>query len=278
MKIKKSSFLELFYDHSIQIFTILVSVLPILWVIMSSFKTNKSILNNPFSLPDVFGFSQYLDVFTKYNFTQYFVNSFTVAIVATLISLIIYAMAGYVFAKYSFRGKEFLYILLTLTLLVPGHAKIQPIFKLVLTLNLYDSLTGLIVVYTSFGMALALFILRATFKTIPKSLDEAAMIDGASFFAVFWKINMPLAKSGLATAGVLLFLGNWNEYFYALLLTSSSSKRTLPVALGSFTEAFSYNYTQMFAALIIVIVPGIVLYLLTQEQVQKSVASSGVKG
>jgi hypothetical protein len=109
-------------------------------------------------------------------------------------------------------------------------------------------------------------------------LDEAAVIEGANFFTVFWKINLPLAKGGLATAGILMFLGNWNEYFYASILTSSDSTRTLPLALQFFTEAFSYNYPRLFAALTVVILPGIILYILAQEQVQASVASSGIKG
>ena len=114
--------------------------------------------------------------------------------------------------------------------------------------------------------------------SIPKSLDEAATLDGASFFRTFWTINLPLAKSALATAGILMFLGNWNEYYFASLLTVSDSQRTLPIALAFFTSEFSYNYTQLFAALTIVILPGIILYALAQDQVQASVAASGVKG
>ena len=114
--------------------------------------------------------------------------------------------------------------------------------------------------------------------SIPRSLDEAASIDGAGFFRTFFVINLPLAKSGLSTAGVMMFLGNWNEYYYASLLASSPEHRTLPVALGFFNQAFSYNYTNMFAALTVVVLPGILLYMVAQEQVTASVAASGVKG
>ena len=113
---------------------------------------------------------------------------------------------------------------------------------------------------------------------IPKSLDEAATLDGASFFRTFWTINLPLAKSALATAGILMFLGNWNEYYFASLLTVSDSQRTLPIALAFDTSEFSYHYPQLIAALTIVILPGIILYALAQDQVQASVAASGVKG
>ena len=130
----------------------------------------------------------------------------------------------------------------------------------------------------SMGLAISIFILKPAFMSVPKSLDEAAVIEGANFFTVFFKINLPLAKGGLATAGILMFLGNWNEYFYASILTSSDLTRTLPLALQFFTEAFSYNYTRLFAALTVVILPGIILYVIAQEQVQASIATSGIKG
>lgn len=109
-------------------------------------------------------------------------------------------------------------------------------------------------------------------------MDEAATIDGAGFFRTFFMINLPLAKSGLSTAGILMFLGNWNEYFYASLLTSSEKNRTLPVALQFFNQSLSYDYTKMFAALTLVVVPAIIVYCFAQEQVQESVAASGIKG
>lgn len=264
--------------YLILLFTVFVSIFPILWVFVSSFKTNKAILSSPFSLPDAISIQPYIDVFTQYNFAKYFGNSLLISLVSTAAALFIYALAAYVIARYEFRGKNLLYVLFTITLLVPHHAKAQPIFSLIFKMGLYDTKSALILVYTSTGMALALFILRATFMTIPKSLDEAALIDGCNFWQIFWKVNVPLARSGLATAGILMFLANWNEYFYAVILISGEKNRTLPVALGFFNEAFSYNYTKMFAALTIVVVPGIILYLLAQEQVQKSVASSGVKG
>ena len=108
-------------------------------------------------------------------------------------------------------------------------------------------------------------------------LDEAAAIEGAGFFRIFWMINLPLTKSALTTAGILMFLNNWNEYYYASLLTTSDKNRTMPIALSFFTNEFSYNYTRMFAALTVVIIPGILLYTVAQEQVQASMAATGIK-
>lgn len=278
MKIRTRGLTVRLFSYAVMLFTVIISLFPILWVVISSFKTNKAILGDPFGLPTSIDFKAYVEVFTQYNFLVYFQNSLIIATTSTLIAVFIYAMAGYIFGKFDFFGKNILFILCTITLLVPGYARAQPIFTIVMKLNLYDTKAGLVLVYASFGMALALFILRITFMAIPKDLDEAAIIDGASFWRVFWNVNLPLAKSGMATAGILMFLGNWNEYFYALVLTSSEQNRTLPVALQFFNEAFSYNYTYMFAALTMIITPGILIYLLVQEQVQQSVASSGVKG
>ncbi len=266
------------FMYAVMIFTIIVSVFPILWVIMSAFKTNAQILSNPFALPESIGFDAFAYIFEKYDFVRYFMNSLIICTVSTGVSLIIFSMGGYVIAKYRFPGKNLIFALFTITLLVPAQSKAQPLFSLVMKLNLYDSIWGVTLVYLSMGLAMSMFILKSTFMAIPKSLDEAAALEGAGFFTTFWKINLPLAKSGLATAGILMFLNNWNEYFYASLLTSSDENRTLPLALQFFTESFSYDYTKLFAALTVVVLPGIILYACAQEQVQASVAASGVKG
>lgn len=266
------------FGYCALLFIAVISALPILWVIMSSFKSNGAILTSPFSLPDTFNFDAYSSVLNQYKLLDYGKNSLLVSLVPTALSLLFYAMSGYAIAKFKFPGKNLLYALFTITLLVPGHTRTQPIFSLIMGLNLYDHLGGLMLVYLSGGLAMSLFILRAAFTSVPSDIDEAATIDGAGFLTVFFRINLPLIKTGLSTAGVLMFLGNWNEFYYAALLTSSPENRTLPVALSFFNQAFSYDYTRMFAALTIVVVPGILLYMLAQEQVTASVAATGVKG
>ena len=266
------------FMYLVELVVILLSVVPILWVVMSAFKTNGEILTSPLALPTSFSLDVFVHLFETYNFPVYFLNSLLAAGVSTLVSLLFYAMGAYVIAKFEFPGRKLLFILFTITLLVPGHSKSQPIFSLVSDLGLFDSIWGVTLVYLSAGMAMSIFVLKAGFMAIPKSLDEAAIIDGAGFMRTFWSINLPLAKSALATAGILMFLGNWNEYYFASLLTHSDSQRTLPIALSFFTSEFSYNYTNLFAALTIVILPGILLYVFAQEQVQASVAATGIKG
>ncbi len=257
---------------------VVLSLAPLAWVVISSFKTNAAILSSPFSMPTSLDFSPYLEVLKGNNFMLYGWNSFMISAVSTFGSLFIYAMGAYVLAKFKFPGRELFFALFSLTLLVPGHMKTQPIFSLIMDLNLYDTKTGLILVYLSGGLAMSMFVLRSAFNAVPNEIGESATIDGAGFFRTFIQMYLPLAKGGLATAGVLMFLGNWNEYYFASLLTSSASNRTLPYALAFFNETFAFNYTRMFAALTIVIIPGILVYIVAQEQVQMSVASGSVKG
>lgn len=279
---QKKNFAWLFSKLFIYFFiltTIIISVFPVVWVILSSFKTNAEILNGAYVMPSSLqtGIEAYKYLFDKYDFFGYFLNSLKVTAISTVVSLVFYSMAGYVLAKFRFPGRNLLFGVFTLTILVPATAKAQPIFSLIVKMGLYDTLTGLSLVYISCGMAMSLFILRAAFLSVPKELDEAARIDGAGFLRTFFVVNLPLAKSGMATAGILMFLNNWNEYFYASMLTRSAEIRTMPVALQFFNQSFSYDYTKMFAALTLVIVPGVVLYLCMQKQVQQSLAASGMK-
>ena len=273
-----SSVLSKCIMYAVLLFTVIVSGFPIVWVIMSSFKTNVEIFSSPFSLPTSFLFSGYERAWQYCKFPTIYSNSFTIALAATFISLVIYSMAAYVIAKYKFRGGNALYSLFVLTLLVPTMARAQPVLRLIVDLKLYDTKTALVLVYATSGMATCLFVLRAAFMAIPIEFSEAAWIEGAGFIKTFLMINLPMAKSGLATAGTLLFLANWNEYYYAMLLTMKEANRTVPFAITYFDNTFNFDYTSMFAALTLVIVPALIVYAVFQEQVAASLVASGVKG
>ena len=259
-------------------FVILVSLGPLIWVVISSFKTNGEILTEPFALPRSLNFAPYLDVIRGNNFLRFALNSVIVSTTATAGSILMYAMGAYVFARFNFPFKNILFVMFVLTMLVPGHTKTQPIFFLIMQLGLFGTLSGIALVYLSGGIAMSLFVMRSAFASIPKEMSEAAIIDGVGFFRNFWQMHIPLAKNGLATAGILMFLSNWNEYFFASLLSASAATRTLPYALAFFTETYSYDYTLMFAALTLIILPGIIVYAVSQEQVQVSISSGSVKG
>ena len=255
---------------------VLVALFPIVWVVLSSFKTNREILSNGLQLPSTFSFSGYKQALEMAPILKFFVNSLIVSFASTALNVFILAMAGYVFAKKKFRFKNLIFGILSLSMVIPSTALMSPVYTVITKLHLYDTKMALILVYTALNMPISLMILRSAFAAIPTELEEAAYIDGAGFFRTFWQVMMPCAKGGLASAAVLAFLGSWNEFTFALLLTSSTSTRTLP--LSYFTSQFSFNYTAMFAAITIAVLPSIIVFSIFQEQVCSSLTAGSVKG
>lgn len=257
---------------------VLVALFPIVWVVLSSFKTNREILSNGLQLPSTFSFSGYKQALEMAPILKFFVNSLIVSFASTALNVFILAMAGYVFAKKKFRFKNLIFGILSLSMVIPSTALMSPVYTVITKLHLYDTKMALILVYTALNMPISLMILRSAFAAIPTELEEAAYIDGAGFFRTFWQVMMPCAKGGLASAAVLAFLGSWNEFTFALLLTSSTSTRTLPLSLSYFTSQFSFNYTSMFAAITIAVLPSIIVFSIFQEQVCSSLTAGSVKG
>ena len=257
---------------------VLVALFPIVWVVLSSFKTNREILSNGLQLPSTFSFSGYKQALEMAPILKFFVNSLIVSFASTALNVFILAMAGYVFAKKKFRFKNLIFGILSLSMVIPSTALMSPVYTVITKLHLYDTKMALILVYTALNMPISLMILRSAFAAIPTELEEAAYIDGAGFFRTFWQVMMPCAKGGLASAAVLAFLGSWNEFTFALLLTSSTSTRTLPLSLSFFTSQFSFNYTAMFAAITIAVLPSIIVFSIFQEQVCSSLTAGSVKG
>lgn len=259
------------------ILCVFVALFPIVWVLLSSFKTNAEILSNGISLPKSFSSTGYRDALAMAPIFKFFTNSVIVTVITTVCNVLIFAMAGYVFAKCTFRGKKLLYFILSLSLVIPMTALLQPVYSVVNHLGLYDSKAGLILVNTALNMPMSLLILTGSFRSVPRAIEEAAVIDGAGFVRTFFQIMMPCAKGGLTSAAVLCFLDTWNEFTFSLILTSSENVRTLPLSLSYFTSQFSFNYTALFAAVTIAVIPSIIVFSIFQEQVVSSLTAGAVK-
>lgn len=259
-------------------FMVVISIGPLIWIVMSSFKSNKEILSSAFALPSSFSFSGYQAALDLAPIFKFYGNSVLIAVMSTVLNIVVLSMAAYVLARYKFKGSTFITLLLSVSLLIPTAALLMPIYKIMMGIGLFDTRTGLILVYAALGLPTSLFVLKSYFQGIPKELEEAAYIDGAGFYRTFFVIVFPLAKSGLATGAILQFLTSWNEFMFGLILTKSTDVRTLPLALNYFTSQFSFNYTAMFAALTMVILPSIVIYVLLQEQVTTSMVAGSIKG
>lgn len=254
-----------------------VAIAPIIWVFLSSFKTNAEILNNALALPTSFGLDGYRIALELAPLGKYFLNSLIVSGLSTVLNVLVLAMAAYAFARLEFRGKTLIYVILCTAMVIPMTSLMHPVYLVINRLHLYDTKTGLVLVYAALGLPISLMILRSFFLTVPKSLEEAAYVDGTGFVRTFVQIMLPVAKPALASAGVLQFLTAWNEFTYALVLTNSNSARTLPLSLGFFTSQFSYNYTAMFATISIAVLPSILVFAVFQEQVVNSMVTGAVK-
>jgi raffinose/stachyose/melibiose transport system permease protein len=266
-----------FLKYAFFLLCVITALFPIFWVIMSSFKTNAEILTNGIALPKTFNFNGYVAALRISPIPTFFVNSIIISAVATTLNVLFLAMAAYVFARFSFPFKNTLYFILSLSLVLPMTALLHPVYMTVNTLRLTNTRSGLILVYTALNLPMSLLILRSTFQAIPKGLEEAAYIDGAGFFRIFFQVMMPVAKGGLTSAGVLSFLYCWNEFTFALILTSSQRVRTIPLSFSYFVSQFSKNYTAMFAAITIAVLPSIIVFAIFQEQVVNSMVAGSMK-
>lgn len=256
---------------------VFLALFPIVWVILSSFKTNAEILSSGIALPQNFSFQGYRDALRISPILSYFWNSIIVTVISTALNVLFLSMAAYVFARFTFRGRNILYLILSLSLVIPMTALLHPVYSVIQNLGLYDTKAGLILVYTALNLPMSLLILRSTFQAIPRAIEEAAYVDGAGFVRTFFQIMLPCAKGGLTSAAVLAFLNSWNEFTFALVLTSGQAARTLPLSLSYFTAQFSFNYTAMFAAVTIAVIPSVVVFAIFQEQVVSSLTAGSVK-
>ncbi|SKA91148.1 carbohydrate ABC transporter membrane protein 2, CUT1 family [Caloramator quimbayensis] len=273
IRIFTSSFSILF-----QLIIVAISILPIVWIFFSSFKTNGEILNSSLSLPKHWNFYGYINAFKISPLHKFYANSIIIAVTSTILNVFFVGMASYVIARFNFKFKKVILITLSLSLFLPMTSLIHPVYMTINKIGLYDTKAGLILVYTALGLPTTLFLLNSYFLSIPKDIEEAAYIDGAGFFRTFIQIIVPVARPGFATAAVLQFLLSWNEFLYAIVLTNSKENRTIPVALSYFTSQFSFNYTSLFAAIVMVSLPSIILFALMQEQVVSSLTAGSVKG
>ena len=255
-------------------FVLTISLYPILWVLLNSFKQTPGGLG----LPDTWVFDGYITIFTKLNIGRYFLNSLIVTVISTVISVFAVSLAAYVSARMSFKGKNLVTLMFASTLFIPSISISFPIYRLLSDIGLKDTLTGVIFVYASLGIAVTFFILRSYFLSIPKEMEEAAMMDGCGYISTYFRIIVPIARPGLATAAIMAFLNNWNEYYWASLVLITREKLTVPALLSTFTTAFNTNYNGLFSAMVIIILPPVLLYCIFSRFFIEALSGGAVKG
>jgi|TARA_B110000240_G_C13487105_1_gene447960 raffinose/stachyose/melibiose transport system permease protein len=254
------------------------AIFPFLWLVLASLKTNAELLDDPFKLPKVFQFKNYTDAIEAAGLGRLIINSLVISTSATFLNILFSSMVAFAIARHTFWGRNVLFLTISAGILVPLNALIIPYFAIINYLNLYDTRTGLILVYCAIGLPVSTFILTEFFKSIPKEIEEAAYLDGCNFVSRYFRIMLPLALPGLATAGTFQFILCWNEFIYAMLLTSSTDIRTIQFGISYFTNQFFSDYVGMFAAVVVSILPSITVFILFQEKVISGLTAGSVKG
>lgn len=260
------------------IFFTVYTLFPLIWLLITSLKTNAEYFDNPFSLPVVWQFQNYINAFTQANLGRMIINSIIVAVTATVINVMVAAMLSYCISRFKFKGREMIFTLFAIGVLVPLNALMVPYFTIFSKIGLVDSLGALIILYSAIGLPISTFIIRGFMSGFPAEIEEAAYIDGCGFYGRFFKLILPLTKTGLVTAATFEFITCWNEFVYANLLTSSPSTKTIQIGIRYFTNQFTTDYVSMYAAIIISIAPSIIGYMLFQKQVISGLTSGAVKG
>jgi multiple sugar transport system permease protein len=252
-------------------------ILPFLWTVSTSLKQLNEVFVFP---PKLFGdklvWSNYLRISDRFPFDVYFLNSLKITVIVVIAQLVTSSMAGFVFARLRFRSRDLLFALYLATMMVPAQVTMIPNFIVMREYNLVDTHWSLILpaLVSAFGT----FLMRQFFVTIPESLEDAAKIDGCTPFGIYWRIFVPLSKPAMATLGVFVFMGTWNEFVAPLVYINTQSKMTLPLGLASMQGMYSTNWPVLMAGTVICILPLIVIFLLAQDFFIKGVTLSGLKG
>jgi N-acetylglucosamine transport system permease protein len=256
-------------------------ILPMLWLIASSFKNSWGIFQNPWAMPDKLRWVNYANAWRVGNLGWKFVNSIMVSFSSLALALILGSMVAYVVGRFFFPARRLVYFSFVGGMALPAFLGIVPLFLLMQNLHLYGTRYGLIAVYVTYSLPFSVFVLTGFFRTLPHELAEAASMDGASPFLTFWRIMLPLAKPGLITAGTFVFISLWNEYPIALvLLGNNEATHTLPLGIANLamTQKYQADWGALFAALAIGILPTVLLYTVFQRQIQGGLTAGAIKG
>ena len=254
-------------------------ILPFWYMVITSLKPQAMIFEFPPRLwPAQVTLKNYVQALSKDMFGLYFLNSLFVAVVTTATTVLVSTLLAYAFARLDFPGKEPLFYVILLGMMIPPVMLIIPQFIIAKQIHLLDKFIGLIAIYVTMNISINTFLLRGYFEGIPRELEESALIDGASQMTIFWRIVMPLSGPGLAVVTIFTFLYSWDEFPWAHVAIKETTRRTLPIAIALFQGQHLTEWGQVFAASIVAVVPVIVVFVILQRYFIRGIATSGLKG
>ncbi|WP_134668966.1 MULTISPECIES: carbohydrate ABC transporter permease [unclassified Amycolatopsis] len=263
----------------LDILVLVFAIVPVLWVLSLSFKTKATLTDGNF-IPVEWTLKNYADIFQTTEFLRALVNSIGIAVISTVIAVVLGTMAAYAIARLDFPGKQVLVGLSLLIAMFPQVSLVTPLFNIERGLGLFDTWPGLILPYITFALPLSIYTLSAFFREIPWELEKAAKMDGATPAQAFRKVIAPLAAPGVFTTAILVFILCWNDFLFAISLTSTESSRTVPAALSFFTGSSQFEDPtgQVCAAAVVITVPIILFVLFFQRRIVAGLTSGAVKG
>ena len=252
---------------------------PVLWMISSSLKSNTEIFAYPPRLiGDSFSLSAYIAVLTDPEKVRFFFNSYLVSTLVTALTLIVGILGGYSFSRYEFKFKRPLNMIIISVQAVPPITLLIPYFSLIVTLKLYNTYAALVLTYMIFTLSYAIIMLTGYFNTLPKELDEAVMMDGGSRFVALWRVLVPISLPGLVSVGIYTFMLAWNEFLFALTLTTSMDMRTVPIGISLLMGQHAFEWNEMMAMSVLGARPLLILYLIAQRYFLAGMTAGSVKG
>lgn len=264
---------------SIYLVLVILSILfliPVVWVALSAFKSGSELFAWPPTIfPKEFTFDNFIVAFDKGDFGLYFWNSTYTTILSTILTLIVNTMAGFALAKYEFKGNNFIFLAFISTLMIPLEVIMIPIFQVLKTLGMYNTMAGIII--PPAATPTGVFLMRQYILSIPDSLLEAARVDGASEWCIFSRIIVPIVKPVLAVLTIFSFMWRWNDFLWPLLVINNPQKYTVQLAIANFTGQYSVDWNSLLAMAVVTMIPVLVVFLIFQKQFVKGMVVSGMK-
>lgn len=265
------------FSYLVMLGVVIITVYPLLWMIFGSLKSDAEFYSNIWGPPLNPVWQNYVDAWTKGDLGYKFINSFVVLAGSLGLVLPLTALASYAIAKLKFAGRNVIFAILLLGMMVPQGVTAIPIFSVVIKMGLLNTRLSLVLVFSAQAISFSVFLLQAFFRSLPDGIEEAALIDGCSRLGAFIRVILPLSLPGLATQIVFTGMQVWNEYFMSSILIRTQDLETLPLSVVDFTGRYATNFPQLFAALAITTLPVILLYILGQKQFISGMTAGALK-
>lgn len=265
------------FIHLLLVIGSLLMIIPFLWMISTSLMTYaESMQVPPRIFPEKPQFSNFVEVFKSVNFTKYYINTIIMTAGRTIGQLFVCSLAAYAFARLDFKGKNIFFVLTLSVLMVPSQIVLIPSFVVMRELNWLNTFYALIIpgIFSAFGV----FLLRQFFMTIPKELDEAAKLDGCSYFGIYWRIILPLSKPALIALSIFAIISTWNDFMWPLIMTDSDSMRVLSIGIASFQGQYTTQFPLLMSGVLLATAPMIMVFVFLQRYFIEGIALTGSKG